>query len=293
MSESLASLLSELQGLGFLEGRSTEDCGEKAQAYWGLEIPQECDSISQARVMLLCLDNARVWHGQSNGIESPDCYRRLLEELSAVSEDLFLPREIEVGDRRVSFRCQGYRYQFEPASGDYFDMRILQVVNWAIIGPRCFQCLDTLGMPNVVFLVNDDEKADLAKLFEGSFVDSLTAVPDYEYQGFISDFWEQGMEESPWLTFQDQRLCKTPLAGWDRAGMYRLKVGSRLRIFEDDGGVLWQGTLGHDQRGLLGRLTGKPISAKPPDVDQTTWDSWFRKRPPLRCFSSGIARQFI
>ena len=32
MSESLASLLSELQGLGFLEGRSTEDCGEKAQA---------------------------------------------------------------------------------------------------------------------------------------------------------------------------------------------------------------------------------------------------------------------
>ena len=292
MSENFKSLLEGLQSLGFLEGRSPEDCEAGALAYWGIKIPQECDSVSQARVMLLCLDESRVWYGRSNVVESPDCYRRLLEELSAVSNGHFLPQDIEVSER-VSFRSHDYRYQFKPAAGEYLDMRILQVVNWAIVGPRQFYCLDVLGMPNVALLGTESEKTELENLLGAAFVDSLSEVPGYELKGFLSDFWEQGMEEPPWHTFQDQRLCETYRLGWDRAGMYILKVGSRLKIFDHEGDVLWEGTLGHDQRGFLGRLTGKPISAKPPDVDQATWASWFKMRPHLRCFTSGIAHPFI
>ncbi len=293
MSESLADLLLGLQSLGFLEGRSWEECAQNAQAYWGVDIPYECDTRSQALVMLLCLDKSRVWHGQSNLIESPGCYGRLLEELSAVSHGLFLPRQIEAAAGRVSFHSHEYRYLFEPAAGEAFDMRILQVVNWAIMGAKQFECLDVLGMPNVALLATADERSRLETLIERPFVHSLTAAPDNRLRGFLSDFWEQGMEERPWLIFQDQRFCRNHRTGWDRAGMYRLKVGARLKIFDHEGGLLWQGTLGDDERGFWGRLTGKPLSVKPADVEQQTWDSWFKSRPPLRCFSSGIAHPFI
>jgi len=95
-----------------------------------------------------------------------------------------------------------------------------------------------------------------------------------ELEGWIADFWEQGMEEIPWLIFQDQAF--TIGDSWDRTGMHRLAPGGTLTIFEN-GTVLWSGVLKHRRLGLLG-----PISITPANTDEATWLSWFRRSPCLR-----------
>ena len=98
-----------------------------------------------------------------------------------------------------------------------------------------------------------------------------------ELAGWIADYWEQGMEEEPWLTFQDEAF--TAGATWDRAGLHRLAPGGVLTIFED-GAVRWSGVLGLRRTGLFGLFGAFTIT--PPDVDERTWRSWFRRSPPLR-----------
>ncbi len=105
----------------------------------------------------------------------------------------------------------------------------------------------------------------------------IDEAPVPEERGWISTFWEQGMEEPPWLVFQgrspdgDER--------WDRGLMRRLDGGDRLTIIGDDGEVLWSGALRWRRLGLFG-IVG-PRTLAPAGIDEALWRSWFVRKPPL------------
>ena len=100
--------------------------------------------------------------------------------------------------------------------------------------------------------------------------------------GWIADFWEQGMEESPWLTFQDEKYCESPTGGWSREGLHRFAEGDHLTILGDDGEVLWTGVLEGRKSGWFSRLEAGSSDWHPEDVEAETWQGWFRRSPALR-----------
>lgn len=81
-----------------------------------------------------------------------------------------------------------------------------------------------------------------------------------EIGGWITDYCEFGMEGRA-LVFQDEAYCNS--SGWEREGMHWLADGDVLTILNEDGSVLWHGTL-------------------PSDVDRDVWWGWFEKNPPMR-----------
>lgn len=93
--------------------------------------------------------------------------------------------------------------------------------------------------------------------------------------GWISTFWEQGMEELPWLIFQDEAF--TQGEAWSREGMHQLRDGDQLTLFTPDGDVLWQGELRSRRQSWFGQPT-----LVPPEVGPGQWKSWFSMSPPLR-----------
>jgi len=99
-------------------------------------------------------------------------------------------------------------------------------------------------------------------------------------RGFLSTYWEQGMEEMPWQVFQDERFVSG--SSWDREGMHRLEPGKRLRVFGSDGTVLWEGRLESRRVGLFGRLHAGASNWFPAGIEQVTWEAWLRSQPPLR-----------
>ncbi|MCB9703790.1 MAG: hypothetical protein H6711_17975 [Myxococcales bacterium] len=99
-----------------------------------------------------------------------------------------------------------------------------------------------------------------------------------ELDGWIADFWEQGMEEEPWLIFQDRAFTRGE--SWEREGMHVLAPGGRLTIFEEDGAVRWSGVLRVRRLGLFGRFGRRTLA--PPGIDDAAWRAWFRRRPALR-----------
>ena len=100
------------------------------------------------------------------------------------------------------------------------------------------------------------------------------------WNGWISTYWEQGMEELPWLIFQDEAF--TQGATWDREGLHRLEPDDYLTTFDLDGTVLWQGSLTTRRRGWFGRLWGGSSHWFPAEVGDQQWNEWFRRHPPLR-----------
>lgn len=74
--------------------------------------------------------------------------------------------------------------------------------------------------------------------------------------GWISTFWEQGMEEYPRLIFQDEVF--TEGSQWMREGMHDVAAGDELTIFTPDGEVLWQGKLKWRRQGWFGHTTLVP-----------------------------------
>lgn len=103
------------------------------------------------------------------------------------------------------------------------------------------------------------------------------------YHGWISDFWEQGMEGERWHVFQDIAFAQDRAHGWRREGMYLLQTGDRLTILADDGHLLWQGTLAARRLRWFGRKVS-PYEPEwhPVDVSMAVWLGWFRQRPVSR-----------
>lgn len=103
-----------------------------------------------------------------------------------------------------------------------------------------------------------------------------------ELHGWISDFWEQGMEEPPWLIFQDEKYAESPAGGWSRDGMHTFAEGDHLTILGEDGSVLWAGRLESRKTGWFSRLPASSCDWHPEDVPAETWSGWFRRSPSLR-----------
>ena len=103
-----------------------------------------------------------------------------------------------------------------------------------------------------------------------------------ELQGFICDFWEQGMEESPWHIFQDARFIGPEPGGWQREGIHQFQDGDHLTILAEDESVLWSGTFVTRKNGLFSKLHAGSCEWHPLDVPQAQWESWFVHQPPLR-----------
>lgn len=103
-----------------------------------------------------------------------------------------------------------------------------------------------------------------------------------ELTGYLGTYWEQGMEESPWLIFQDARFAQTPQEGWDIKGMHRLEPGARLTIFDQSGDLLLQHTLRPTRTGLWARLFPKEDDWFPKGMSAECWENLFYRSPPLR-----------
>ncbi len=103
-----------------------------------------------------------------------------------------------------------------------------------------------------------------------------------ELLGWISEYYEQGMEGDYWHTFQDGRYTESHERGWDRAGMYILRAGDHLTIIDVNGETLWQGVLQPRRHGFL-RLCVLKVDARwhPEHIPYDQWRGWFRHRPAL------------
>ncbi len=108
-----------------------------------------------------------------------------------------------------------------------------------------------------------------------------------ELLGWISTFWEQGMEEGEWLVFQDRRFARVDDEGrrsWDREGMHVLGPGDRLQIRDSAGVVLWDGVIEDRRVGLVEDPVGMILGHRtmvPADVEESIWGAWFHREPPL------------
>lgn len=112
-------------------------------------------------------------------------------------------------------------------------------------------------------------------------IDLLSGVT-MVYHGWVSDFWEQGMEGERWHLFQDAAHAQGREQGWRREGMLLLQSGDELTIFADDGSLRWQGVLLARRLRWFGRKVSPHESAwHPHDVTVELWQGWFRQQPAL------------
>ena len=100
--------------------------------------------------------------------------------------------------------------------------------------------------------------------------------------GWISTFWEQGMEEMPWLIFQDEQFVGPQPGSWSREGIHQLYHGDKLTIYAPDGAVLWSDRLRTRRKGFFGKLHAGAHDWFPLEVGPETWNAWFNTQPPLR-----------
>ncbi|MBK7201954.1 hypothetical protein [Candidatus Amarolinea dominans] len=102
--------------------------------------------------------------------------------------------------------------------------------------------------------------------------------------GWISEYWEQGMEEMPWHIFQDERFCGSRTEGWLHAGIVQLGDGQHLTILNDEGQVMWAGVLHSRRLHWLGRRPTQPWNYQwhPLTVPAETWTAWFEAKPSYR-----------
>jgi hypothetical protein len=103
-------------------------------------------------------------------------------------------------------------------------------------------------------------------------------------EGWISEYWEQGMERMPLRIFQDREFCKSRLEGWKFEGMYLLQPNQSLTIYDDNNCTLWDGQIKVLRFGFLKLNKMSPDSYywTPEDVEFETWRDWFKESPPLK-----------
>jgi hypothetical protein len=289
LSEEFESIVQELKGLGFLVHLDTAQVYHAAYNFWGLDLPCEAESPTMASVMIACQDRSRVWHQDLKTYGEEHAYQQLLVGLANISNGRFHPSDIQESPEVVTFRAHGYGFEFRPKPGHYLDMSILKTVNSAIFGKAVFHCSDSLGMPNVSFLATPSVAQALRLVHKWSLVPSATQPQDDTIHGFLSTFWEQGMEEDAWLILQDQRYCDDLNTGWLREGMRRISLGDHLTIFEQDGRTCWQGVLGSGPRTLWERLRSIPPPLFPRDMEESVWKGWFKATPLRRAVLRAIS----
>ena len=112
----------------------------------------------------------------------------------------------------------------------------------------------------------------------------MTGKKVINLDGWIADYWEQGMERMPMWIFQDARFCTNRTDGWKIDGMNPLLPGHHLEIFDDDNCVLWEGVIKIRKVGFLGLKTLYPNAYEwcPEDVEFETWKIWFKTKPSLK-----------
>ena len=102
-------------------------------------------------------------------------------------------------------------------------------------------------------------------------------------EGWISEFWEQGMEGEFFRIFQDRAFADGRDSGWHPDGMHVLSVGDALTIYGEDRRILWAGVIRARRCGFLNLRKLYPSNPDwcPEDVSLTDWNDWFRQNPPL------------
>lgn len=98
-----------------------------------------------------------------------------------------------------------------------------------------------------------------------------------ERVGWITTYWEQGMEGYVMYVFQEGPASAD--GSWPIDKMFLIAAGGELTIVDDDGATLWSGTLASRRLGLFGLFGRRALI--PPEIDPETWTSWFERRPPL------------
>ena len=100
-------------------------------------------------------------------------------------------------------------------------------------------------------------------------------------RGWVFPYSEQGWEGAVVWAFQDSAYAASRLAGWDPNGLYWLQRGDRLKIFDDDGALLWQGVIEPVARiNLVKRVTPGDGDWFPKGVPLETWREWMWRHPP-------------
>lgn len=267
----LASTLSELQSLGFLAQLDDESCQRLLEQTWGCPFSPG----PEGDAMLLSLDTASCWQGdlKMEGDPAP-YYRELLHRWAPLSRGSFQP-EVSENPGPELFRVGDYQARFQPAPGHYLDTPgLMHIVNSHVLGLHQFEISDALGMPNLVLFIDPARRLALEQ----------RGWKFYAQQrwGYLSSFWEQGMEEFPWRIWQCRRHCQSPTTGWGREGMHRLGEGDELEILHHDGSLLWRGCLQARRKGWFGRLRVSDPDWYPPEVASKSWQQWFEQNPPLR-----------
>ncbi|MEZ5426162.1 MAG: hypothetical protein R2747_07855 [Pyrinomonadaceae bacterium] len=109
-------------------------------------------------------------------------------------------------------------------------------------------------------------------------------------KGWISEYWEQGMEGTFFRVFQDENLARDRFSGWRPEGMHILSEGDLLTIFSPEKEVLWTGLIEPRRCGFLKLKKLHPANSDwtPENVSPEDWEGWFRFSPPLEAtFRSG------
>lgn len=271
--------LVSLQAIGLLVGGDPETLAADFQTHWGSW--ESHSNPLEAEIMLATLDRRRVWHRDLKFSETPaQVYRETLSQWGELAWGRFHPESIEVREGQVFFRVESYTYAHRLQPGHYLDTSLAEVVNSCLYGTQRFEVCDNLGMPNLVIVLEPASRTCLEKR-GWNFVYTPRAG---EFHGFLSTFWEQGMEEPPWHIFQDRAFCEGLERGWERAGIHPLAEGSRLTIFDLDSRVLWSGEVKGRRLGWFGRLQASSCDWHPPEVPAEVWRGYFHRNPPLRAF---------
>jgi hypothetical protein len=273
MSDCFKQCFNELQALGFLVGADAESSLELFTHRWD---SWEAHQGVTRELMLASLDSQRVWMRDLKLCDQPwEAYLEALLGWASISQGSFRPEQPK-SELAVEFSLDGYRFRFQPKPGHYLDMGLLDVVNSSLYGGRRFEVSDQLGMPNFVLMLDAEGKAALEK--RGWH---LLARPAWRY-GFLWNYWEQGMEEPPWLVFQDRCYCASRDQDWQRDGMVQLSPGDELEILEHDGSRVWAGTLKARPKSWFAWLAPLDANWNPAEIEPDLWKSYFYRSPPLR-----------
>ncbi len=257
--------------MGFLAHLEADSCQRELERIWGCAFSPGLEG----EAMLLTLDRKCCWHGDLKVDEDPARhYREVLYSWASLSRGAFHPT-IPQQSTAVLFQVDAYQAQFQPGPGHYLDtLGLMHLVNAHIPGQSQFEISDALGMPNLVLFLDEARRRALEQR-------GWKFYPQQRW-GYLSNFWEQGMEEFPWRIWQCRRHSQSPTTGWSREGMHRLAEGDQLEVLQHDGCLLWRGCLQTRKQGWFGKLRVSRPDWHPPEVASEVWQRWFEQNPPLR-----------